>query len=131
MSKKDELASKNDKLVSLTIWERLTLADMVGVERGNAGHYYKCAKLLEILDLDDNTKNSVNLTQVSNGQLLWTENPDGSERVFDLYFTQMLYELLLSIAKKYQAWPVDRQGRTGRLLEKLDISDEGGDVFVV
>lgn len=110
--------------MELTIWERITLMDMVGSERGLAGHYYKCAKLLAILDFDEDLKEEIKLTHLTDGRVFWTENEDGSQRLFELEFTTSLLKVLKEVATRYQGWPVDRQGRTGILLEKLEIMDD-------
>lgn len=119
MSKENE-----SKILILTIWERLTLCDMIGTERGTAGHYYKCAKLLDILEFDDKERIEIELAQLANGRVLWKENVDGTLRTYTLEFADTNYKLLIAIARRYQNWPVDRTGRTGLLLEKLDIVEE-------
>lgn len=89
--------------VTLTIWERVVLAQIIGGRQGTIEQVRLGLAALEVLTLSDTEKLRVGLREATPGQFAWIE--DGGE--YDLEFPDDVWRLIQMYIGTCQTWPID------------------------
>jgi len=103
--------------LTVNVWQRLTLVQVLGEVRGNAATIRKVLGLLDIFELTEEEKAEVGYKINADGAVLWEHNC-----TYDMEVTGKVEgDILCKSVKNYQAWPVKKSEEIFALFSQLGI----------
>lgn len=110
------------KTLTLNIWERVQLTQLMAQQRGNPQQYRKSIRVLDVVELTEEEQKAVGYqATVVNERLDFSWQ---HERDFELSFEDADFKTLTDAVYSFSGWPTDR--RVGALLDKIDMIKAGG-----
>jgi len=109
----------NNQIVKLTVWERMTLLDVLGQQRGDVRTLRKALALMTMLELTDDEKVKVKFIQYSEQQYAWEDR----EYALDVEFNDGNNLAYLKELLKAHQFPVAVARLALAMLEKFGITD--------
>ena len=108
------------KTLTLNIWERVQLTQLMAQQRGNPQQYRKSIRVLDVVELTEDEQETVGYkaTVTTDGRLDFNWQ---HERDFELSFEDADFKTLTDAVYSFSGWPTDR--RVGALLDKLGIEE--------
>lgn len=93
--------------ITLTIWERVQLAVIVGSSRApTIAGVDLGLKALKVLNLSDKEKADVGFASAGPNQFGWTV-----EREYELAFADDVWQMVQAFTQAFQAWPIDKRSK--------------------
>lgn len=105
---------------SLTIWERITLTDILGTQRGAAAEYRKACKLLDLIELTEAEGKKVDLVIFPDGRVSFDPTQEGDPIEIDVADGN-LDTFLKTVLRNKGDWMAAHRKMIDPLLEKFGI----------
>lgn len=110
------------KTLSLTVWERLQLAGVLGEQRGNLAQIRRYLRVLDAVELSEAERLEIGLQIVQQDgqppQFRWRE--DAGE--FNIELEDADFDILAEATHSYDQWPANRLIVT--MLDKIEAARE-------
>lgn len=107
--------------LNLTTWQRIMCVQALNAQAGHISLIRKALRLLEILELSQDDRETVGLRELATGGFSWRD----TERRFELEIADReLAAFLKRAVSSYQNWPVEQARQVADLFAQLGVEVE-------
>lgn len=100
----------------LTTWERMTLLQVVNVQRGDVRRLRRLISLVGVLEMSPDERAEVGWRE-DGERITWLHQ----NKTFEVVFSEADFEVLRQVVTAYDGWQVGAGGMVLALMEKLGL----------
>jgi hypothetical protein len=102
--------------MELTTWQRTMLEQAVGSVQGNVATVRTASQILDVLEMTDEEKEAVGLTDHPDGYKVWTD----TEKTWDIELTDWQRKIARNAVEQFQGWQAANADQLFDLIEQLE-----------